>query len=216
MRGLILTFVMVAAAASAAEPAPGAGQRLHELFEAEWERGLRENPTWASYLGDRRFDDRWPDLSPEARARSHAVDGTHDGNFEPAQTPDQRVVIVLERFPEIGWGVARPDLAVAQVLPGAKPAAGSRQQNGARPGLPCLAQGAGKPSVHVLVQAVEAFGPIERDGSDAGIELEQDRIGHPPEPLPGTLGAPARPGARYMLISLCIVTSDNDVTQCIK
>jgi uncharacterized protein (DUF885 family) len=76
MRGLMLTLVMAAAAApaTAAEPAPGAGQRLHELFEAEWERGLRENPTWASYLGDRRFDDRWPDLSPQARDRSHAAD----------------------------------------------------------------------------------------------------------------------------------------------
>jgi len=74
MRGLILTLVMAAASATAAEPAPGDGQRLHELFEAEWERGLRENPTWASYLGDRRFDDRWPDLSPQARTRSHAAD----------------------------------------------------------------------------------------------------------------------------------------------
>ena len=76
MRGLMLTLVMAAAAApaTAAEPAPSAGQRLHELFEAEWERGLRENPTWASYLGDRRFDDRWPDLSPQARTGSHAAD----------------------------------------------------------------------------------------------------------------------------------------------
>jgi len=76
MRGLILSLMMAAAAApaAAAEPAPSAGQRLHEIFEAEWERGLRENPTWASYLGDRRFDDRWPDLSPQARARSHAAD----------------------------------------------------------------------------------------------------------------------------------------------
>jgi uncharacterized protein (DUF885 family) len=75
MRGLVLSLMMAAAApAVAAEPASSAGQRLHELFEAEWERGLRENPTWASYLGDRRFDDRWPDLSPDARARSHAAD----------------------------------------------------------------------------------------------------------------------------------------------
>jgi uncharacterized protein (DUF885 family) len=75
MRGLTLSLVMMAAALpAAADAAPTAADRLHQLFDAEWERGLRENPTRASYLGDRRFDDRWPDLSPEARARSHAAD----------------------------------------------------------------------------------------------------------------------------------------------
>jgi len=78
MRGLMLTLVMAGAAAAgpatAAEPAPGAAKRLHELFEVEWERGLRENPVRASYLGDRRFDDRWPDVSAPALARSHAAD----------------------------------------------------------------------------------------------------------------------------------------------
>jgi len=75
MRGLTMSLLMMAAALpAAAEAAPTAAERLHQLFDAEWERGLRENPTWASYLGDRRFDDRWPDLSPEARAQSHAAD----------------------------------------------------------------------------------------------------------------------------------------------
>jgi uncharacterized protein (DUF885 family) len=47
---------------------------LHALFDVEWERGLRENPVGATYIGDHRFDDRWPDLSPAARLASHEAD----------------------------------------------------------------------------------------------------------------------------------------------
>ncbi len=78
MRALILNLVMMASAVTpaveAAGPASGAGERLHQLFEAEWERGLVENPIRATYLGDRRHDARWPDLSSDALARSHAAD----------------------------------------------------------------------------------------------------------------------------------------------
>ncbi|HUG90180.1 MAG TPA: DUF885 domain-containing protein [Planctomycetaceae bacterium] len=48
-----------------------ASQRLHALFDAEWEWTLRENPTWASSLGDRRHNGRWPDVSLEAFERRH-------------------------------------------------------------------------------------------------------------------------------------------------
>jgi uncharacterized protein (DUF885 family) len=46
-----------------ADPAAAAVQRLHALFDAEWERDLRDDPLRATYYGDRRFQDRWPDLS---------------------------------------------------------------------------------------------------------------------------------------------------------
>jgi len=78
MRTLTLTLITLAAtltpAVQADGPAVEPGKRLHQLFETEWERGLAENPIRAAYLGDRRFDDRWPDLSVEALARSHASD----------------------------------------------------------------------------------------------------------------------------------------------
>ncbi len=48
-----------------------AARRLHELFEREWEYSLRENPLRASSLGDRRYNDRWPDVSLEAIERRH-------------------------------------------------------------------------------------------------------------------------------------------------
>ncbi len=48
-----------------------AARRLHELFEREWEYSLQENPLRASSLGDRRYNDRWPDVSLEAIERRH-------------------------------------------------------------------------------------------------------------------------------------------------
>ncbi len=41
-------------------------QEFYALVEAEWERGLREHPERATYLGDPRYNDRFTDHSPEA------------------------------------------------------------------------------------------------------------------------------------------------------
>jgi uncharacterized protein (DUF885 family) len=89
--GLTLLTIAVPAAWSA-EPTSNATKELHQLFESEWERGLRENPVRASYQGDSRFDDRWPDLSAEALARSHAADRT--------------VLETLARIPDAALGSA--------------------------------------------------------------------------------------------------------------
>jgi len=47
---------------------------LHALFEEEWEHDLAESPVWASSIGDRRYDDRWDDVSLAAIARREAHD----------------------------------------------------------------------------------------------------------------------------------------------
>lgn len=55
-----------------AQPASSdAAAQLHALFKAEWEYTLRESPTFASSLGDRRYNDRWADLSLAAIERRH-------------------------------------------------------------------------------------------------------------------------------------------------
>jgi uncharacterized protein (DUF885 family) len=78
MRLATLSVFALAVAAGVAAPgaraADDAAKTLHGLFDAEWERGLRENPIFAAYIGDRRYDDRWPDLSASAIAGSHAMD----------------------------------------------------------------------------------------------------------------------------------------------
>ena len=70
----LLALSALTAMAAPARAAPDAGASLHQLFDAEWERGLREDPTMATYLGDHRFDALWPDLSTAASAKSNAGD----------------------------------------------------------------------------------------------------------------------------------------------
>lgn len=48
-----------------------AAEALSALFDAEWEWTLREDPMFASHLGDLRYNDRWPDASRASFARRH-------------------------------------------------------------------------------------------------------------------------------------------------
>src|SRR5260370_35127766 len=45
---------------------------LKDLFAAEWDYTMQQNPTWASRLGHRRWNDRWEDAGLEAIPRRHA------------------------------------------------------------------------------------------------------------------------------------------------
>jgi len=75
--------LLVAAGPVGAEPEA----EVQRLFRDWWEYTMRENPTWATYLGDHRYGDRLEDLSEAAHlahvdtlraylARSSAVDRT--------------------------------------------------------------------------------------------------------------------------------------------
>lgn len=76
MRSIVPALLLLLAlpAPLHAQDKTSAAKDLHALFDAEWERGLRENPVGATYLGDHRFDDRLPDLAPSALQASHDGD----------------------------------------------------------------------------------------------------------------------------------------------
>ena len=63
---IVLVALLVATGIQAQTPS------LHALFDREWEWELSQDPLWASYLGDRRWNDRWPDTSIEALAARQA------------------------------------------------------------------------------------------------------------------------------------------------
>jgi uncharacterized protein (DUF885 family) len=66
---LAACVVLQAAPAGAQRRAVSPAAALHRLFEEEWEWTMREAPTFASSLGDRRYNDRWTDLSLPAIER---------------------------------------------------------------------------------------------------------------------------------------------------
>jgi uncharacterized protein (DUF885 family) len=51
------------------EPNAGPGESLSALAQEYWEKRLADDPLFATLLGDRRFDDRLPDITPEGRSR---------------------------------------------------------------------------------------------------------------------------------------------------
>lgn len=55
----------VRSAQTASAPA-GGSQALHRLFDSDWEYQMAHNPVRASLLGDRRWNDKWPDVSQAA------------------------------------------------------------------------------------------------------------------------------------------------------
>jgi uncharacterized protein (DUF885 family) len=58
---------------AAAKP-PTTSRALHQFFTDEWERTLRDSPETASYNGDKRYDDRWSDMSLATIAKQEAAD----------------------------------------------------------------------------------------------------------------------------------------------
>jgi uncharacterized protein (DUF885 family) len=53
-----------------------AGKTLNEFFEAEWNYEMEQSPVRASFMGDRRWNDRWGDQSLEAirKREEHTAD----------------------------------------------------------------------------------------------------------------------------------------------
>jgi uncharacterized protein (DUF885 family) len=62
--GYFLIVLILAISCHAADNA--ATQALHQLFDREWEYQMEHDPVTASELGDRRWNDKWQDLTPDA------------------------------------------------------------------------------------------------------------------------------------------------------
>jgi uncharacterized protein (DUF885 family) len=75
---LIFAFLQVPHATRAENKSADAdaGKALSSFFEAEWNYEMEQNPTRASSLGDRRWNDRWPDRSLDAirKNEQHTID----------------------------------------------------------------------------------------------------------------------------------------------
>ncbi len=72
LRTITLAVVIFCAVATAVSQDHETAKALHDLFAREWEYQMQQNPTRASQLGDRRWNDRWRDLSLEAIKNRHA------------------------------------------------------------------------------------------------------------------------------------------------
>jgi uncharacterized protein (DUF885 family) len=70
--GVILCLAALPIVSGAADT--GAVASLHALFDSAWERDLAESPVAASAYGDKRYNDRWADVSAAALEKSHQLD----------------------------------------------------------------------------------------------------------------------------------------------
>jgi prolyl oligopeptidase len=68
-------FTLALAANSAQEVDKSDSDKFHKILHDEWQRFLKDNPTFASELGDRRYNGKWPDVSLKAfkDRRDHQV-----------------------------------------------------------------------------------------------------------------------------------------------
>ncbi|MEO8436574.1 MAG: DUF885 domain-containing protein [Pyrinomonadaceae bacterium] len=76
LAALAATLVLMSGLAFGQTRAPQSpAKQLQALFDAEWEYDLQQSPTRASSMGDRRWNDRWPDLSLDAfrKRNDHAI-----------------------------------------------------------------------------------------------------------------------------------------------
>jgi uncharacterized protein (DUF885 family) len=69
-------FILLPKARAAEPPASSPAsesERLHRLFDSNWESRLRETPEFATYIGFPGHNDRWSDFSPAGIERRHDI-----------------------------------------------------------------------------------------------------------------------------------------------
>ncbi|HSR49996.1 MAG TPA: DUF885 domain-containing protein [Acidobacteriota bacterium] len=68
---LFVAVLLLFPSLAGAQEREGAAAELWKIFDDHWEYQMRTSPTWASQLGDRRYNDQWPDVSIEAIGERH-------------------------------------------------------------------------------------------------------------------------------------------------
>lgn len=64
-------FIFTFPSSAAAQVDGATTNALHKLFDADWDYQMEQSPTTASTLGDRRWNDRWEDVSVAAIEKRH-------------------------------------------------------------------------------------------------------------------------------------------------
>jgi uncharacterized protein (DUF885 family) len=95
----LLLVICLVATTLTARPAPSdldtRRKALNDLLQEEWEHRLRESPLLASFLGDKRYNDKLDDFSQETIDRQFADSKKFLARFEAIDTtgfPDQEVL----------------------------------------------------------------------------------------------------------------------------
>ncbi|HVR44940.1 MAG TPA: DUF885 domain-containing protein [Thermoanaerobaculia bacterium] len=100
----VLLSAMTALGSRESEGTMKESERLHALLAKEWEWRLREYPTLATYVGDRRYDDRLPDLSRTAIERRR---GERRGFLEELLRIDRAILPAAD---QLNYDLFRRDL----------------------------------------------------------------------------------------------------------
>ena len=79
-QALFLTLVLTLAVASALHPADEPTAALKAILDEAWEFQLREEPLFATRVGDRRYNDRLPAVAPGDFGRRAAFARQHPGS----------------------------------------------------------------------------------------------------------------------------------------
>jgi uncharacterized protein (DUF885 family) len=71
----LLLICTVLPAMAQQSPSTTAARALHALVDEAWQKDMRDDPLRASYLGDRRYESEWPDVSLAAIEKRNADNG---------------------------------------------------------------------------------------------------------------------------------------------